>query len=71
MDKLKEIFGLLGLKYRFEGAVVDEFEDLNKRVYALEENRKLKDATILGLQKQVGELRLMLADIQKELRKLG
>lgn len=69
MEQLKEILGTLGLKFRFEGAVVDKFEDHQKRLYALEENRKLKDAHITGLQKQVGELRLMLADIQRELRK--
>lgn len=68
MDKLKEIFGLLGLKYRFEGAVVDKFEEQDKRLYVLEENRKLKDPTIVGLQQQIAELRLMLATMQREMR---
>lgn len=60
MSNLKDLLARLGLLCRLESAMVSEIEALQRRVYALEENRKLKDAAILALTKEVGELKLIL-----------
>lgn len=40
-------------------AMCQELEDQNKKIYALEENRKVKDAAIAALQKEVATLKLL------------
>lgn len=40
-------------------AIAAELEDLGKRLYALEENRKAKDATISQMQQEIATLRLL------------
>lgn len=57
MKNIRDLLSRLGLLCRLETAIVDELERLNGRIYALEENRKLKDAAILDLKKDVGNLR--------------
>lgn len=57
MKNLRDLVSRLGLLCRLETAIVDELERLNTRVYALEENRKLKDAALLELKKEVQNLR--------------
>lgn len=57
MVNIRDMLARLGLLCRLETAIVDELERLNSRVYALEENRKLKDAAILKLEKDIGILR--------------
>lgn len=37
-----------------------ELEDQSKKIYALEENRKIKDAAISALQKEVATLKILL-----------
>lgn len=63
MERLKEILSELGLRFRFDTAVVDKFDDHDQRLYALEENRKMKDKALLDLQKEVGQLRLTVANM--------
>lgn len=46
MKVIKDMLSRLVLMCRLENAIVSELEKLSSRVYALEENRKLKDATI-------------------------
>ena len=46
MKTIKDMLSRLVLMCRLENAIVSELEKLAVRVYALEENRKLKDATI-------------------------
>lgn len=36
-----------------------ELENQNRKIYALEENRKIKDAAISALQKEVAMLKLL------------
>lgn len=58
MKNLRDLLSRLGLLCRLECAIVDELERQEVRLYALEENRKLKDAEILALKKEVQDLRL-------------
>ena len=60
MKNIRDLLARLGLLCRLEAAIVDELDRLNVRVYALEENRKLKDAAITRLTKEVQDLRLEL-----------
>lgn len=57
MAKIRDLLARLGLLCRLEGAIIDELEALNRRVYVLEENRKLKDASLLDLKKEVQDLK--------------
>lgn len=57
MVNIRDMLARLGLMCRLETAIVDELERLNTRVYALEENRKLKDAAILKLERDLGILK--------------
>ena len=61
MKKLLAVWEKKKLQYRLESALVAELEDQSRRLYALEENRKQKDAAILQLQKDIQILRASLA----------
>lgn len=65
MEALKELLGQIKIFARFDVAVCDKLEDLEKRIYALEENRKLKDQAILSLEKRYSELLLIVKDIKR------
>lgn len=58
MKNVRDLMSRLGLLCRLESAIVDELERHDARLYALEENRKLKDADLLALKKEVQDLRL-------------
>lgn len=60
MKNVRDLLSRLGLLCRLESAIVDELEHHDSRLYALEENRKQKDAAILALQKEVQDLRLVI-----------
>lgn len=60
MDNIKDLLSRVTLFCRLEVAIVKELENLSARCAALEENRKMKDATILKLEKKVSDLELML-----------
>lgn len=60
MDNIKDLLSRLTMMCRLEVAIVKELETQSARIKALEENRKLKDATILRLEKKVSDLELML-----------
>lgn len=66
MEVIRELLGKIKLFARFEIAVADKLDDHEKRLYKLEENKKLKDAAILQMQKELGELRLILNNIRRE-----
>lgn len=68
MDNLRELLSQLKLFLRFDMAVVDKLEDFEKRVYALEENRKAKDQAILSLERRYSELLLILKDLKQNQR---
>ena len=40
-------------------AMADKMDEMDKRIYALEENRKQKDAAILDLQQKVSMLKIL------------
>lgn len=60
MKTIKDMLSRLAMMCRLEVAIVSEMEKQDARIKALEENRKVKDQTILELTKQVQELRLIL-----------
>ena len=60
MTNIKDLLSRLVMMCRLEKAIVDELESINKRLYALEENRKLKDGAIAAIQKDIGDLKLTL-----------
>lgn len=61
MKKLLAVWQQKMLQMRLENAMVEELGDQSKRLYALEENRKMKDAAIAQLQADVRALRSQLA----------
>lgn len=69
MEKLRTILRDLGLKFKFEVAVVDKLDDVEARIYALEENRKVKDKALASLDKELKELRMVVKHLEAELRK--
>lgn len=60
MQIIKDLLSRLTMFCRLEVAMVKEIESQDSRIRVLEENRKAKDQTILMLQKEVAELKLML-----------
>lgn len=65
MVNIKDLLSRLMLLCRLERAIVDELDTLSQRVYGLEEKAKLRDASILDLKKDVGELKLQ---VRREVR---
>lgn len=59
MERIKEMFSQLTLFVRTIHAIILELEEQSKRITALEENRKLKDAAITRLEKDVSTLKLL------------
>lgn len=59
MQTIKDLLSRVTLFARLETAICAELEKHDSRLKALEEHRKLKDKTILSLQKEVQELRLL------------
>lgn len=70
MDKIKAILNDLGFKFKFEVAVADKLEELEQRIYALEENRKLKDQAIASLEKRYSELLYVVKSMQADARRV-
>lgn len=64
MEYIKQLIGEIMTFCKLEKAMVDMLEEHQRRIYALEENRKLKDAAILSLEREVKELRLLLRQKQ-------
>lgn len=59
METIKELISQVTLFVRTLNAIAAELEEQNKKIYALEENRKIKDAAIAALQKEVATLKLL------------
>ena len=64
MDYIKQLLGNIMTFCKLEKAMVDLLEEHQRRIYALEENRKLKDSAILSLQQEVKQLRMLLREKQ-------
>lgn len=60
METIKELLAEVTLFVRTLNAMALELEDQHKRLYALEENRKIKDKTITELQKEIASLKLLI-----------
>ena len=60
MDTIKELLAEVTLFVRTLNAMALELEDQHKRLYALEENRKIKDKTIMEQQKEIASLKLLI-----------
>lgn len=59
MEQIKEMLSQLTLFVRTMHAFSLELEEQDRRLKALEENRKLKDAAITKLEKEVATLKLL------------
>lgn len=59
MEQLKEMLSQLTLFVRTMHAFALELERQDRRIKDLEENRKLKDAAITRLEKEVATLKLL------------
>lgn len=71
MEKLRELIGKLGLAFQLDLAMVESIEDLQKRVYALEENRKMKDQAIKSLEHRYSELLAVVGSLKKDMASRG
>lgn len=71
MNKLRELIGKLGLSFQLDLAMVESIEDLQKRTYALEENRKMKDQAIKSLEHRYSELLAVVGSMKKEMASRG
>ena len=58
-ETIKELIQQVTLFVRTLHAITQELEEQNRKIYALEENRKIKDAAISVLQKEVATLKLL------------
>ena len=59
MQTIKELISQCYWFTRTLYAMADKMEDQEKRIKALEENRKLKDAAILALEQKVAMLKIL------------
>lgn len=59
IETIKELISGAVLFVRTLQALAAELEEQRKKIYALEENRKIKDAAISSLQKEVATLKLL------------
>lgn len=71
MDKLRELIGKLGLAFQLDLAMVESIEDHSKRLYALEENRKMKDQAIKSLEHRYSELLAVVGSLKKDMAGRG
>ncbi len=60
LEKLKDILGQLGLKFRFESATVDVLEELERRIYVLEQDNKKNVAAIRSNATRYSELLMIM-----------
>lgn len=59
MDFIKECLAQIKMRLRLDTAIVDKLEELEKRVYALEQDNKLLRARTEIQDKALSELRLV------------
>lgn len=66
MKKVRELVERLGLTFQLDLAMVETLEDQEKRLYALEENRKVKDQSIKSLEHRYSELLSVVKSVLRE-----
>lgn len=59
METIKELLEEVTLFVRTLHAISMELEEQNRRLYALEENRKIKDSEISRLQQETATLKIL------------
>lgn len=59
METIKELLEEVTLFVRTLHAISMELEEQHRRLYALEENRKIKDAEISRLQQEIATLKIL------------
>ena len=65
MEQIKEILSQIKLFCRFDVAVSEKLEQIETRLYALEEDNKRNTATIRSLEKRYSEMLLVLRDLKR------
>lgn len=60
MEQIKDLLARIVDHCRLEVAIVKELEEIQHRLYALEENRKVKDKSIELIQKDVSSIKLLM-----------
>lgn len=60
MEAIKQLIGQVMTFCRLEKAMCDKLEDHDRRLYALEENRRLKDQSILDMKQEIQQLKTLL-----------
>lgn len=59
MKQIKDLLSRVMLFCRLECSIVAQLEEMETRIYALEQNRKMKDEEIKRLKKELQDLSLV------------
>lgn len=65
MEQIKEILAHIKLFCRFDVAVTEKLEQVESRLYALEEDNKRNTATVRSLEKHYSEMLLVIRDLKR------
>lgn len=65
MEQIKEILSHIKLFCCFDVAVTEKLEQVEARLYALEEDNKRNTATIRSLEKRYSEMLLVIRDLKR------
>ena len=69
MQEIRELLAQLKLSVQIDIAIADKLEEIEKRLYALEENMKLARGANKSNALRLGELTLALADLRQEVNR--
>lgn len=69
MERLKEILGQLGLKFRFEAAVVDKMDEHDQKIYALTEDVRRLTESLRATRSQYSELLMVVKSERSDARR--
>ena len=69
MQEIRELLAQLKLSVQVDIAIADKLEEIEKRLYALEENMKLARGANKSNALRLGELTLALADLRQEVNR--
>ena len=66
MEQIRELMSQLKLYLRLDMAFCDKFEEMEKRLYAVEQDNKRALATIRSLETRYSELMMIVKSIRKD-----
>lgn len=69
MQEIRELLAQLKLSVQIDIAIAEKLEEIEKRLYALEENMKLARGANKSNALRLGELTLALADLRQEVNR--